>query len=139
MTTRWKLILSGEPGPATRARRWLRTRASSGRRRVALWRVALHLSRSRERAEDLLQETFLAAIQRAHSFDAERPLVPWLMGLLSVQARRAQTPKGCHERVVITSGATVEVKDQAEEQLLTVSLSPEVAQAFLARQKQGRK
>ncbi|MHC4513797.1 MAG: carboxypeptidase-like regulatory domain-containing protein, partial [Planctomycetota bacterium] len=46
------------------------------------------------------------------------------------------TPKGCYEPIVITRTATVEVKDQVAEQLLTVSLSPEVAQAFLAKRKQ---
>jgi hypothetical protein len=46
------------------------------------------------------------------------------------------TPKGCYEPIVINRAATVEVKDQAEEQPLTVSLSPEEARAFLARRRQ---
>ena len=36
--------------------------------------------------EDLLQQTFACAIERAASFDARRTLVPWLTGILARQA-----------------------------------------------------
>ncbi len=39
-------------------------------------------------AEDLLQETWLAALERPGRWDAARPLLPWLLGILAVEARR---------------------------------------------------
>jgi RNA polymerase sigma-70 factor (ECF subfamily) len=39
-------------------------------------------------AEDLLQETFLSAIERAQQWQRDRRLVPWLVGILVVAARR---------------------------------------------------
>ncbi len=53
-----------------------------------LFRVAVHLSRDPLAAEDLLQQTFLAAIERRDRYDASRPLLPWLLGILSNMARR---------------------------------------------------
>lgn len=53
-----------------------------------LFAVALHLAGDRAAAEDLVQTTFLLAIQRAGSWDARRPLRPWLFGLLDKQVRR---------------------------------------------------
>ncbi len=57
---------------------------------AVLGRVAGHLSPNQAAAEDLLQETFVAAIESAGRFDPERPLMPWLLGLMSHQARRAR-------------------------------------------------
>ena len=51
-----------------------------------LLKLSMHLVRDPLEAEDVLQETFLAAIQAADSFDASRPLVPWLTGILARQA-----------------------------------------------------
>ena len=44
--------------------------------------VARHLDRRAGEAEDLVQTTFLIALERAETFDASRPLVPWLLGIL---------------------------------------------------------
>ncbi|MBL8735911.1 MAG: sigma-70 family RNA polymerase sigma factor [Planctomycetes bacterium] len=44
--------------------------------------VASHVAGRQQSPEDLLQETFLTAIQRADRYDAERPLEPWLVGIL---------------------------------------------------------
>lgn len=52
-----------------------------------LLRVALHLVRHPAHAEDLLQATFVAAIERAGSYDPQRPLLGWLVGILHNQAR----------------------------------------------------
>ncbi len=56
--------------------------------------LARRLTRGRIEAEDLIQETFLAAIEHRESFDAARTLMPWLVGILVRQAssarRRAQ-------------------------------------------------
>ncbi len=52
-----------------------------------LLRVALYLTRDRHRAEDVLQTTFLTAMEKAASYDANRPLLPWLLTLLANHAR----------------------------------------------------
>ncbi len=54
-----------------------------------LLRVALHLVGDPHEAEDLLQQTFLVAIERAASFDASQPFEPWLNGILRHHARNA--------------------------------------------------
>src|SRR6202008_2995852 len=55
-----------------------------------LLKLAMHLVRDASEAEDVLQATFLAAIKRADSFDASRPLTPWLTGILARQAGLAR-------------------------------------------------
>jgi RNA polymerase sigma-70 factor (ECF subfamily) len=62
--------------------------------------VAMHLARGPVEAEDLLQRTFVTAIEKAAAFDASQRLVPWLLGILanhareeSRRARRAPDPQ----------------------------------------------
>ncbi len=52
-------------------------------------RVAHHMVRDSAQAEELLQETFVAAIRSAEAYDASQRLVPWLLGILSNLARSA--------------------------------------------------
>jgi RNA polymerase sigma factor (sigma-70 family) len=52
-----------------------------------LFAVALHLGRDRAAAEDLVQATFLVAMERAQRWDPARPLRPWLLGILQHEAR----------------------------------------------------
>jgi len=52
--------------------------------------VALHLCGEPASAEDALQETFLVAMQRAETFDPQRRLEPWLVGLLTNIVRNAR-------------------------------------------------
>ncbi len=59
--------------------------------------VARRQSRDESSAQDLLQETLLTAISQAHRFDATQRLMPWLVGLLTVNVLRerrrgARTP-----------------------------------------------
>lgn len=49
--------------------------------------LAVHLAGNVVDAEDLVQATFLTAIERSASFDRARPLEPWLAGILSNHAR----------------------------------------------------
>ncbi len=49
--------------------------------------LAHQLVRDAASAEDLVQETFLAAIENADRFDRDRRVVPWLAGILANQAR----------------------------------------------------
>ncbi|MBK7875302.1 MAG: sigma-70 family RNA polymerase sigma factor [Planctomycetes bacterium] len=56
----------------------------------SLLKVARHIDSRRGEAEDLVQTTFLVAIERSVTYDATRPLVPWLMGILINQSRIAR-------------------------------------------------
>ncbi|MBI4881128.1 MAG: sigma-70 family RNA polymerase sigma factor [Planctomycetes bacterium] len=55
-----------------------------------LLRVARHLTHGASEAEDLLQATFLTAIERAPAYDVRRPLRPWLLGILVKHASHAR-------------------------------------------------
>jgi RNA polymerase sigma factor (sigma-70 family) len=53
-----------------------------------LLRVACYLCGNRTDAEDLVQRTFLAAIESRASYDPKRRAVPWLLGILANHQRR---------------------------------------------------
>jgi RNA polymerase sigma-70 factor (ECF subfamily) len=59
-----------------------------------LLRVARRITRDRGESEDVLQSTFLAAIEGAHGFDRHRELRPWLVGILVRQAGLARRRRG---------------------------------------------
>jgi RNA polymerase sigma-70 factor (ECF subfamily) len=52
-----------------------------------LFRVALHFVERPDEAEDLVQATWLTAIEKAREPDPERRLMPWLIGVLALHAR----------------------------------------------------
>lgn len=56
----------------------------------ALRRVARHLAHDRSEADDLVQATFLTAIEKREAFDSARYLAPWLTGILLVQAHASR-------------------------------------------------
>lgn len=90
-----------------------------------LWRVAAHLCRDRHDAEDAVQSTFLAAIESKESWDDERPLLPWLVGLL---VNRVREQRRALARVVDASRLGVrEVVDPA-----TAAGERELGAAFVA-------
>lgn len=53
-----------------------------------LFALASHLIRDLDRAEDAVQETFLAAIEAAARYEGGRSLYPWLAGILTRTARK---------------------------------------------------
>ncbi len=55
---------------------------------VELRRVARHLVGTAEEADDLVQNTFLAAIEDREGFAPGEPVLPWLLGILANRARR---------------------------------------------------
>ncbi len=55
-----------------------------------LLRVALHFSRNGAAAEDLLQSTFVTAIERAGSHEPGRSVKSWLVGILAHHAKNAR-------------------------------------------------
>lgn len=52
-----------------------------------LLRLARHLAPDVHQAEDLVQATFLTAMQSPSSYEAGRPVLPWLCGILANHAR----------------------------------------------------
>lgn len=56
--------------------------------------LAGHLSRDAALAEDLVQQTFLVAIEKRGGFDSERSLLPWMLGILVNEARSARRAQG---------------------------------------------
>lgn len=55
-----------------------------------LLRLAIHLVGRVSQAEDLVQDTFVTALERLGGFDANRAVEPWLAGILSNKARHTQ-------------------------------------------------
>ena len=71
-----------------------------------LLRVARYLTGDRTLAEDLVQATFLRAIEGASGYDATRPVLPWLIGILTHQAHDLRRARERATRVVLPpSGA----------------------------------
>jgi RNA polymerase sigma-70 factor (ECF subfamily) len=48
------------------------------RTQTAVYNVCYRLLGERREAEDLTQETFIRAWERLHTFDVERPFLPWI-------------------------------------------------------------
>ena len=55
----------------------------------ALFRIAMSLTRDAVTAEEVLQETYLEAMECLDRYDATRPVTPWLVGILKMAVRRA--------------------------------------------------
>jgi RNA polymerase sigma-70 factor (ECF subfamily) len=76
------------PDPEALLRRWRETGDAAALGALfdatapELFGVALHLCRDPGRAEDALQETYLAALETLDRFEAGRRVVPWLVGIL---------------------------------------------------------
>lgn len=66
-----------------------------------LLRVARYLTGDRALAEDLVQATFLRAIEGATGYDAARPVLPWLIGILTHQAHDLRRARERAARVVL--------------------------------------
>ena len=55
--------------------------------------VSIRILGNREDAEDMTQESFLAALEKLHTFDTSRPFGPWLFRIVanrSLNARKAR-------------------------------------------------
>lgn len=56
----------------------------------AVFRLAYLLLRDEDEAEDVAQETFIRAFRSLHTFDATRPLRPWLLQITTNLTRNRQ-------------------------------------------------
>jgi len=59
-----------------------------------LWQLAMHLARDPADADDLLQSTYLAVIESVERYDAQRPAIGWMVGILTNQARSQKRRAG---------------------------------------------
>ena len=71
----------------------------------ALLRVARHAGGTNIDPEDLVQATYLTAIERADRYDTSRPLVPWLIGILVHLSRNASRRASATDHVLLTDVA----------------------------------
>jgi RNA polymerase sigma-70 factor (ECF subfamily) len=74
-----------------------------GRYHAPIYRLLVHLSRDAHLAEDLVQETFLAAWAKIGSFNAASSLNTWLH---TIAYRKFIDARRRHERTVTTRGDT---------------------------------
>jgi RNA polymerase sigma-70 factor (ECF subfamily) len=85
-----------EPDPDRLFRRFLRHRDVAALGELFdfaaphLARVARHVVHDPSAVEDLVQASFLSALDSAASFDVRRPVMPWLLGILVHHARAAR-------------------------------------------------
>jgi RNA polymerase sigma-70 factor, ECF subfamily len=73
--------------------------------------VAARLMRHPEDADDLVQEAFLRALEKIHTFDPSRAFGPWFVRLLTnmgldVHRRRRVRPEGDEEPEAVSSAPT---------------------------------
>jgi RNA polymerase sigma-70 factor (ECF subfamily) len=110
-----------------------------------LLRLARHLVGATGEAEDLVQATFVTAIERAASFDEERALVPWLVGILAkyaANARRARhaRPAGAEAETADTRPGPAQAAEERELcEVLALELArlPETYRTIVARFLEG--
>lgn len=92
-----------------------------------LCKVARHFARCVGDAEDLVQATFLTAIESAGSHQRGRPVLPWLLGILANHARvhrRASRRRPDPDRV--RGDVTADVHDEVNDKELRRELAASI-------------
>ncbi|MCB9876872.1 MAG: sigma-70 family RNA polymerase sigma factor [Planctomycetes bacterium] len=90
-----------------------------------LWRVAAFLCRRQQDAEDAVQATFVVAIENAASWDASRPVLPWLLGML---VNRVRAQRRVDRRVVAVDVAERRIGDDPAQAAAERELHERVAE-----------
>lgn len=80
-----------------------------------LYELARRLAPERSAAEDLLQDTFVTAIERRAHWDAREPLMPWLIGILAIASQRRRRERARTPDPQRLTQAQVERPDEALE------------------------
>jgi RNA polymerase sigma factor (sigma-70 family) len=89
-----------------------------------LLRVASHLVSDPHAAEDVVQCTFLSAIESRDRFSPDQPVLPWLLGILTNHARRHRSRVSRHPNPSrIVKSAPAGPDEAAEEIELTLAVS----------------
>lgn len=82
--------------------------------------VAWRFLRQREDAEDVVQESFLAALDKLDSFDATRPFGPWFLRIVAnrsmsqLDRARVRATDPLHEEIAPASGGVEADFDRGE-------------------------
>ncbi len=80
-----------------------------------LLKIAAYLAHDRQGAEDLVQSTFLVALERRAEFDTTRAVMPWLCGIVAnlarAERRRAQRPVRSFEKPDRDPAAAAELQE----------------------------
>lgn len=97
--------------------------------------VAAHFARPGIDAEDLVQATFVDAIEKATRWDSSRPLVPWLIGILVNHARAAR--RRAAKPIDVARLARATVNDPLEE-LAANEVAQRVSEALRGLPRQYR-
>jgi RNA polymerase sigma-70 factor, ECF subfamily len=84
--------------------------------------LAVHLVRDPVEAEDVVQATFVAALEGAASFQAGRRLEPWLAGILARQAARVWRQRGRASETRAELEVTLDPSLEAERRELAEAL-----------------
>ncbi len=75
-----------------------------------LHRIARHLLRDSDDADDAVQEAFVTLVEARDQFDERRAVLPWLVGILVHRARRALRERARTRRQAPSDGA-VQIAD----------------------------
>ncbi len=96
--------------------------------------VAWRLSRIRGDADDLVQATFVTAIERATTFDSKMRLMPWLIGILAHhaknQARRTNAPIADRDDAIAHDPPPLEAMIGAEERTAVLAAIDALPEPF---------
>jgi RNA polymerase sigma factor (sigma-70 family) len=92
-----------------------------------LYRVAAHLTKDLHEAEDLVQATFLAAIEARDTYDDSRRLLPWLLGILT---RKASLERRRRLRSIDPERLRTPLVPQPAEEVVALELSAELDRAL---------
>ncbi|MCA3008948.1 MAG: sigma-70 family RNA polymerase sigma factor [Phycisphaerales bacterium] len=79
--------------------------------------LAMHLTGHPADAEDALQATFVTAIEKRGEWDASRPLLPWLVGILTLHGKKLHDRRARRREVALPTpneGAGAEPVDPAD-------------------------
>ncbi|MBL8751868.1 MAG: sigma-70 family RNA polymerase sigma factor, partial [Planctomycetes bacterium] len=100
--------------------------------------VANHLAAPGVDAEDLVQTTFVQAIRNAQAFDANRPLEPWLLGILTHEAHNARRraarrpdPRRLRPEPIDDPASKAEVHDEVARMQTAIEAMPEPTRSVL--------
>jgi len=88
--------------------------------------LAAHLAHDADQAQEVLQETYLAVLSAAKRYDASRPLMPWMVGILAREARAARRAAARRPDPLRLERPTLEVEDAslgAEREELSAALA----------------
>ena len=115
----------------------------------ALLRLAMHLAQDAATAEDLVQSTFVTAMENARRFKPDRPLLPWLIGILLKKVKNQLRKRGagpivCDRAADRSAGPLAQAEDAELREMLANALADlpplyrRPVSAYLEQGKRGR-